>query len=103
MRVAEGSPPRAALSRLGRTMLVSLALSASAVSIAACGSGNGGSATPSQSAQAGAPAQAAAKPSGGITGWGGSGRPPGPQAHPPAPPGVPRKNGTYEGGAHRAP
>src|SRR4051812_27150143 len=102
MRVAEGSPPRAALSRLGRTMLVSLALSASARSIAACGSRHGRRATPSPSAQAAAPAKAAAKPSGGITVWGDSVRLPAAKAYAAAHPDVHVKIVTYDGDANGA-
>src|SRR6478735_2178280 len=104
MRVAEGSAPRAAWSRLGRTVLVSLALSASAASIAACGSGDDGksASTPNPSAPAGAPAKAAAKPSGDITVWVDSVRLPAAKAYAAAHPDVHVKIVTYDGDANGA-
>ena len=104
MKVAEGSAPRAALSRLGRTVLVSLALSASAASVAACGSANDGksASTPTPSAPAGAPAKAAAKPSGDITVWVDSVRLPAAKAYAAAHPDVHVKIVTYDGDANGA-
>src|SRR3954465_943015 len=105
MRVAEGSARRTSLSRLSRTVLVSLALSVSAVSVAAGGSGSGGgpASTSAPATQASTPTKTTSgKPSGDITVWVDSVRLPAAKAYAASHPDVHVKIVTYDGDANGA-